>query len=266
MNEHKSILQLPTILLVEDHKQLRESLEESLAFSMKVIAVSNGIDCLAVLKNEVPDIVLLDIMLPFPLDGFSILRILKNDANLATIPVILMSAINSDEKISMGLEMGANDYLVKPFKVNDLMLKIKNLVTIRKEILNQLVKQVLLKEEENAHTDFEMDFKRKFNAAIEEVIDDNRVTVLQIAEKLSMSISTLERWVIKHYNLTPKKYIIRSRLMKAEMMLRQNLGSIKDIAYTAGFNSAPYFCACFKKEYGISPMSFKKEADGKIKD
>ncbi|MFW1373565.1 response regulator, partial [Vibrio parahaemolyticus] len=76
------------------------------------IAVSNGIDALAVLKSEIPDIILLDIMLPFPLDGFSILRILKNDVKLAAIPVVLMSAINSDDKISMGLEMGANDYIV----------------------------------------------------------------------------------------------------------------------------------------------------------
>ncbi|MDP1817298.1 MAG: response regulator, partial [Leadbetterella sp.] len=134
-----------TILMVEDHKELRESLEESLSFTTNVIAVSNGIDCLEMLKKEIPDLILLDIMLPFPLDGFSILRILKNDPRLAGIPVILMSALNSDEKISMGLELGANDYLVKPLRINELLLKVKNLVGIRKEIKNQLEKKSLLK-------------------------------------------------------------------------------------------------------------------------
>ncbi|MFT2603989.1 response regulator, partial [Escherichia coli] len=82
-----------------------------------------------------------------PLDGFSILRILKNDVKLAAIPVVLMSAINSDDKISMGLEMGANDYIVKPFKINDLLLKVKNLVALKKEMQNQFEKQLFLKEE-----------------------------------------------------------------------------------------------------------------------
>lgn len=247
-----------TILMVEDHKELRESLEESLSFTTNVIAVSNGIDCLEMLKKEIPDLILLDIMLPFPLDGFSILRILKNDPRLAGIPVILMSALNSDEKISMGLELGANDYLVKPLRINELLLKVKNLVGIRKEIKNQLEKKSLLKNEGGDMSSLEMSFKKNFSSAVDELMDNNTLTVQDLAEKLSMSISTLERWVIKYHNTTPQKYIIRTRLMKAEMMLRQNLGSIKDIAYTTGFNSEPYFCACFKKEYGKSPLAFKK--------
>ncbi len=249
-----------TILMVEDHKELREFLEKSLPITTKVTAVSNGIDCLEMLKKEIPDLILLDIMLPFPLDGFSILRILKNDPRLVGIPVILMSSFNSDDKISMGLELGANDYLVKPFKINELLLKIKNLVSIRKEIKNELEKKSLLNEEEKEISSFEMSFKKNFITAVDELMDNNSLTVQELAEKLSMSISTLERWATKYYNTTPQKFIIRSRLMKAEMMLRQNLGSIKDIAYTTGFNSNPYFCACFKKEYGISPLAFKKSA------
>ncbi|MGL4359173.1 MAG: response regulator transcription factor [Sediminibacterium sp.] len=250
----------PTVLMVEDHKELRESLYESLSYSTKVIAVSNGIDALAVLKSEIPDIILLDIMLPFPLDGFSILRILKNDVKLAAIPVVLMSATNSDDKISMGLEMGANDYIVKPFKINDLLLKVKNLVALKKEMQNQFEKQLFLKEEANNPANFEQEFKKSFNMIVEETIDENTFSVQEIAEKLSMSVSTLERWVLRFYQTTPKKYIIRSKLMKAEIMLRQNLGSVKDIAYTTGFNSAPYFCACFKKEYGRSPLAFKRSS------
>lgn len=247
-----------TILLVEDHKDLREFLEQTLSLTTKVTAVSNGIDCLEMLKKGIPDMILLDLMLPFPLDGFSILRILKNDPRLSGIPVILMSSINSDEKISMGLELGANDYLVKPFKINELLLKTKNLINIRKEIKNQLEKKSLLNEEESEISSFEMSFKKNFSAAVDVLMDNNELNVQELAEKLSMSISTLERWTIKYYNSTPQKFIIRSRLIKAEMMLRQNLGSIKDIAYTSGFNSEPYFCACFKKEYGKSPLAFKK--------
>ncbi len=251
-----------TILMVEDNKELRESLEESLSFTTKTIAVANGIDCLEVLKKVIPDLILLDLMLPFPLDGFSILRILKNDPKLVGIPVIIMSALNSDDKISLGLELGANDYLVKPLKINELLLKVKNLVEIRKEIKHQLEKSSLLKDVDQLQSSFEMTFKKNLSEAVNELIDNNTLTVQHLAEKLSMSISTLERWVIKYYNNTPQKYIIQSRLIKAEMMLRQDLGSVKDIAYTTGFNSEPYFCACFKKEYGVSPLAYKKSKGG----
>jgi len=194
-----------TILIVEDHKELREFLEKSLPASTKVTAVSNGIDCLEMLKKEIPDLILLDIMLPFPLDGFSILRILKNDPRLVAIPVILMSSFNSDDKISMGLELGANDYLVKPFKINELQLKIKNLVSIRKEIKNQLEKKSLLNEEDSEISSFEMSFKKNFSTAVDELMDNNSITVQELAQKLSMSISTLERWAIKYYNTTPSE-------------------------------------------------------------
>ncbi len=251
-----------SILLVEDNKELRESLEESLSFTTKITSVSNGIDCLEMLKKEIPDLILLDLMLPFPLDGFSILRILKNDPQLVGIPVIIISALNSEDKINLGLELGANDYLVKPLRVNELLLKIKNLLDIRKEIKHQLEKNSMLKEVDQLHSSFEMIFKKNLSEAVNELIDNNTLTVQHLAEKLSMSISTLERWVIKYYNNTPQKYIIQSRLIKAEMMLRQNLGSVKDIAYTTGFNSEPYFCACFKKEYGVSPLAYKKSIGG----
>jgi DNA-binding response OmpR family regulator len=119
-------MEVSKILIVEDNKELRESLEESLSFTYKIIAVANGIECIEMLKKEIPGLILLDLMLPFPFDGFSILRILKNDPQLVGIPVIIMSAINSEDKINLGLELGANDYLVKPIKINELVLKIKN--------------------------------------------------------------------------------------------------------------------------------------------
>ncbi len=244
--------------MLEDIKELTESVQESLSFTYKIISVANRIECLEILKKELPDLIILDLMLSFPLDKFSIIRILKNDPQLVGIPVIIMSAINSEDKINLRLELGANDYLVKPLNINELLWKVKKLVSIRKVIKLHFEKKILPKDDEQLHSSFEMIFKKNLSTAINELIDDNTLNVQQLAEKLSMSISTLERRVIKYYSNTPQKYIIHSRLLKAEMMLRQDLGSIKDIAYTTGFNTSPYFCTCFKKEYGISPLVYKK--------
>ena len=112
----------PTVCIVEDNEPLRDALEELFGTEFDITALENGSKLIEYLEMKIPDLILLDIMLPFPLDGFSILRLLKNNEALAVIPVILMSAINSEDKITEGLELGANDYIVKPFKSNILFL------------------------------------------------------------------------------------------------------------------------------------------------
>lgn len=244
------------ILIVEDNSALRDTLFETLSINHQVKAVENGILALDYLKNTIPDLILLDIMLPFPIDGFSILRILKNDTRLSTIPVILMSALSSDEKITMGLEMGANDYIVKPFRIQEISLKIRNLVSIKNSIVNKMEKEMVLRMPLQHQEGFENIFKQRFESIVEKISEESSMTIHDIANEMSMSISTLERWVKKMYNVTPKKYILNHKLFKAEIMLRQQMGTVKDIAYLLGFNSVPYFCLCFRNFYGKSPKAY----------
>lgn len=247
------------ILVVEDNKSLRESVSEALSITHNVNAVENGILALDYLKTTIPDLILLDVMLPFPIDGFSILRILKNDTRLSSIPVILMSALNSDEKITTGLEMGANDYIVKPFRMQEISLKIRNLITIKNSIVNKMEKEIVLKMPFQHQEGYENVFMQRFESIVEKISDDSVMSIHDIANEMSMSISTLERWVKKMYNVTPKKYILNHKLFKAEIMLRQQMGTVKDIAYLLGFNSVPYFCLCFRNFYGKSPKAYTQE-------
>jgi AraC-like DNA-binding protein len=83
--------------------------------------------------------------------------------------------------------------------------------------------------------------------------------VEEIASKMLMSVSTLERWMKKIYGKSPRKFMLSYKLAKAEIMLRQNMGSVKDIAYILGFNSVSYFCKCFKEKYGTSPLQYTKK-------
>lgn len=161
------------ILIVEDNKSLRETVSEALSISHNVKAVDNGILALDYLKTTIPDLILLDVMLPFPIDGFSILRILKNDTRLSSIPVILMSALNSDEKITTGLEMGANDYIVKPFRMQEMSLKIRNLITIKNSIVNKMEKEIVLKMPFQNQEGFENIFKQRFESIVEKISDES---------------------------------------------------------------------------------------------
>ena len=127
-----------TVLVVEDNDDLRMNLAVGLSMQHNVTQAPNGQVALDMLQKETPDLILLDIMLPFPLDGFSILRFLKNDHRLALVPVILISGLKSEQTVMEGLKMGANDFIEKPFKINELLLKCNNLISIRSSLKQSL--------------------------------------------------------------------------------------------------------------------------------
>ena len=245
-----------TVLVVEDNDDLRMNLAAGLSLQHNVLQAPNGQVALDLLQNETPDLILLDIMLPFPLDGFSILRFLKNDHRLNLVPVILISGLKSEQTVMEGLKMGANDFIEKPFKINELLLKCNNLISIRSSLKQSLERELVLKMPENAMVDMESDFKSKFEKHVESFMDGPNFSIPMLAEKMLMSVSTLERWTKRIYNTTPKQYILDMKLSKAEIYLRQNLGSVNSIAYNLGFGSVSYFCVSFKKKYGKTPKSF----------
>lgn len=247
-----------TILIVEDDYELRHTLAEILSGYHQVIEADSGAEALEVLKNQKPDLLLLDVMLPFPLDGFSVLRVLKNDPILSLIPVILMSGIKTEQTILEGLKMGANDYIVKPFRSAELLLKCNNLINMRLKILQKVERELFIKTPEVYQFDAESEFKKKFENITKSMVEGSDFTVPNIANKMLMSISTLERWTKKIYNMTPKQYIQNTKLTKAEIYLRQRLTSVNEIAYTLGFSSVSYFCLSFKKKYGKSPKAYMR--------
>ncbi len=251
-----------TVLIVEDNEDLRKNLTESLAIQHNVRSAENGSVALEMLKTESPDLILLDIMLPFPLDGFSILRHLKNEPRLSLIPVILVSGLKSDQIIMDGLKLGANDFIVKPFKLNELLLKCNNLINIKNNLKQSFEREVYLKIPNSVELDVEAEFKKKFESVVENFIEGSQNSVPLIAEKMLMSVSTLERWTRRLYNTTPKQFILNLKLNKAEIYLRQRLGSVNEIAYNLGFNSVSYFCVCFKKKYGKTPKTMMRSAAG----
>jgi len=159
-----------------------------------------------------------------------------------------MSALNSEEKIKGGLKIGADVFLVKPFILKDLMKKISNLISFISNTSYNPITADLLNPDSSA--DVESSFKRKFESIAEILIKkSSNTTILSIAGQMTMSISTLERWTMKVYGTAPKKFIMNIKLVKAEILLRQNFGSVKNIACAVGFNSVPYFCLCFRKKY-----------------
>lgn len=235
---------------------LRMSLEVILQETYEVSGAADGNEALEILREFTPDIILLDLMLPYPLDGFSLLRLLKSNPSTHMIPVIIISGMSGDDKIIQGLELGANDYLVKPIKSKELLLKIRNLTGIL-QVNEEKVKQKRLLASKNLSTTDSKDFfEDSFEAIVEKLNEDDLNTIPSIAKRMSVSVSTLERMIKAKYNMTPKQYITEIKLMKAEVLLRQGNTSVKQVSFQSGFNSVAYFCHCFKKKYGKPPKAY----------
>lgn len=257
MNERKKVL------IVEDTKMLRMSLELILQETYEVAGAADGNEALEILREFTPDIILLDLMLPYPLDGFSLLRLLKSNPSTHMIPVIIISGMSGEDKIIQGLELGANDFLVKPIKSKELLLKIRNLTGIL-QVNEEKVKQKRLLASKNLSASDSKDFfEDSFEAIVEKLNEDDLNTIPSIAKRMSVSVSTLERMIKAKYNMTPKQYITEIKLMKAEVLLRQGNISVKQVSFQSGFNSVAYFCHCFKKKYGKPPKAYSSSIPNK---
>ncbi len=249
-----------TIMVIEDDTDFLHCVKQMLSDEYDIIATGDGVNALESINVRIPDLILIDILLPFPLDGFSILRILKCNPNYANIPIIFMSGLSDEKKITEGLELGANDYLVKPFSFKHLYLKINNLLSFKSTDSSdyQITNELMSKITNDINGRFELEFKNKFDKVVESLVDEPSVSINVFSEKMSMSVSTLERWVSKIYGITPMKYLQDIKLVKAEMLLRQKQINVKDVSFVLGYNSVPYFCFCFKKKYGMSPKAFSE--------
>jgi len=249
------------ILVIEDTESLQRLILRLLEDDYQTFALTEAIDALEACKTFKPDLILLDIMLKGDIDGLSFLRSLKANSDLNHIPVILMSALAATDIVTDGLTIGANDYLIKPFDLKQLLLKIKNLLVIA----NRNVKKAIL--EKNipfkitpSHVDSTIE---KLNQILEEMIsNDNHLSLVDVSKELNISQSTLTRLIKKKFGVTPNNYVMHRKLEKAKILIYSDKGiPIKEIAVSLGFNSLAYFSNCYKKYFGYYPTATQKHVD-----
>jgi len=113
------------ILIVDDEVDLVKTIRFSMeAEGYKVLVSYSGEDALNQARKEVPDLILLDIMLP-KLDGYRVCRLLKFDEQYKNIPILMLTAKTQEKDKSLGKETGADEYITKPFDMEELMKKVK---------------------------------------------------------------------------------------------------------------------------------------------
>lgn len=253
--------QKPVVLVVEDNEELRAYLVDQLTMTYQVITAVDGREGLDKALIVVPDLIVSDVMMP-RMDGFALVGALKTDVRTSHIPVVLLTARSSHDSVLRGLDMGADAYVGKPFRIDELKLRIRNAIQTRRNWQTLLAKppapNALLESPNHEPVpDKEKRFLDRLRQVIQQHLQDEQVEVDWLADQANMSRSQLHRKLIALTGLSTTRFIHSVRLEKAAELLRTGEGNIAEIAYQVGYNSQSYFTKMFQEHFGHPPTALK---------
>jgi AraC-like DNA-binding protein len=191
-------------------------------------------------------------------DGYELCKALKLDEKTSHIPIILLTAKAGTESKIEGLETGADDYLTKPFDAKELLVRVKNLIDLRRKLRERFSVGQVLKPGDIAVTSIDDAFLQKAMKLVEQRMGDEEFGVEQLRNELGMSRTQLHRKLTALTNQSAGDFIRYMRLQRAKDLLKQNAGTVSEIAYQVGFNSVAYFTKCFREQFGVVPSGARK--------
>jgi signal transduction histidine kinase/ligand-binding sensor domain-containing protein/DNA-binding response OmpR family regulator len=248
-----------TVLVVDDNPEIRAYIRRHLEPTYRVVEAADGVEGLARARSLVPDLVVSDVMMP-GLDGNALFRGLREDPELETVPVVLLTAKASAESRIQGLREGVDDYLVKPFDPRELKARVDNLIASRRRLLERfetVPKPLRASPAAPAVvTSADEALLARVQAMVEARLADPELTVESLAEALSCDRSYLLRKLRALTNETPSGLIRSLRLQRAEQLLRAGAGTVSEVAYGVGFKSVAHFSNAFQERYGERPSAF----------
>ena len=251
------------VLIVEDNFDVRNYICELLKTEYKVIEASDGEKGILNAKDEIPDIIITDLMMP-NMDGYEFSKKIRAEENTSHIPIIMLTAkAGLDDKIE-GLETGIDAYLTKPFSAKELKVRVRNLIYQRKQLRKKFSKLTIINPSEVSSISADQVFLEKTIKVIENNYTDENFVVENLADQMHMSISQLNRKFNALLDQPPGQLIRSLRLQKAADLLKQNAGTVTEICYKVGFNDHAYFSRAFKKQFNCAPSKFKNNKENKF--
>jgi signal transduction histidine kinase/DNA-binding response OmpR family regulator len=249
----------PSNLIVEDNIEKLELLERIFASIYEVYTAVDGTAGLESALEKQPDIILSDIMMP-KMSGIEMCRKIKENFDTSHIPVILLTAQNSEEYLIQGLKMSADDYITKPFNVKHLFTRCNNLVNNRRILQAKYAGHTHATADILTTNSLDQQFLTQCIAMIEKNMDDVNLDVNWFAREMGLGRTKLFLKIKGITGLTPNGFILNVRLKKSKQLLEETgEKTIAEIAYEVGFNSPSYFIKRFKELYGMTPTQFQKK-------
>lgn len=246
-----------TLLLVEDNNEIRSYLKSKLDSHFVVYDCCNAEDALKILKSKYVSIVVSDIMMK-ETNGIELCRSIKNDVAFNHIPIILLTANESDDCMKKGFGAGANDYVTKPFRFEILLARIQAQLENYERLRAVFQKQVNPRDFNVEVTDYDQQFLNKCYNYLKENISDPDLSIEKLGKEIGLSRVHLYRKIKYLTNLSPSRFVLNIRLKVAADLLEKEGVTVSDVCWQVGFNNLSYFTKCFKEQFGVLPSVFFK--------
>jgi signal transduction histidine kinase/DNA-binding response OmpR family regulator len=248
------------ILVVEDNAELRAFIASGFTSRFSVLLAIDGDHGLSKAREFIPDVIISDVMMP-RMNGLEFTNLIREDERTSHIPVIILTARADDESRISGLKHGADEYLSKPFSMEELQIRVSNILEQRRRLAAKLKEDLMSPAILPEPTEPSLDerFVLRLRSIIEENLSNPIFSVEVLAEKMNLSRAHLFRKVKALINASPSEFINDLRLQRAAQMIRSRADNMSQIGYAVGFNEQSYFSKRFRKKFGVSPTDYAKQ-------
>lgn len=245
------------MLLVEDNKDLRIFTKTLFENEYKVIEAANGAVGIKKAFQYIPDIIISDIMMPEK-DGIALCETLKEDERTSHIPIILLTAKTGEENELIGLKTGADDYILKPFNPEKIIIRVQKLIESRIKLRKRYQQNVILKPNEIVFTSADEKFFKRLQHVLNENLTNAAFNAASFSKAIGMSRMQLHRKLNAITGHSTTAFINSQRLKASLPLLEKSNTTVAEVAYASGFSSPSYFIKCFKEVYGHTPNKYRE--------
>jgi CheY-like chemotaxis protein len=245
----------PLILVVEDHEDLRMYIKNILASSFRIKEARAAMEGITMARRLIPDLIISDILMP-RMDGFEFCRSIKEYESTSHIPFIFLTALSDETARLKGISTKADDYLLKPFHPQELLMRVENMIETRRILRNKFTNRII--DSEAFLNPRDLVFMNKLTHIVENNISKTYFTTTDLGKEIGMSRPQLHRKMNALINQTPHKYIEFVRMNMSKELLEKDAGTVSEIAYKVGYDDPGYFSRCFRKFFGCLPSEIRK--------
>ncbi|MFD3003677.1 two-component regulator propeller domain-containing protein [Pontibacter toksunensis] len=245
----------PVVLLVEDSEDFRFYLKDNLKEHFTIVEAKDGKEGWQKALAHMPDLIVSDLMMP-EVNGIDLCKKIKADSRTSHIPFVLLTAHASEDKKLDGLNIGANDYVTKPFSFDLLLSRIKNLITQRELLQKVFEKKISVQTSEEKIISLDDKLVQNAIKTVEENLSNSDFSVEMLSKELGVSRVHLYKKLLAITGQSPVEFIRKIRLQHAAQFLEKSQLTVAEVAYKVGFNNRKYFTKYFKEEYKILPSQY----------
>lgn len=243
------------VLLVEDNDDIRFYIKDNLQQQYTIFEALNGKEGWDKAQELLPELIICDVTMP-EMDGLTLCSKLKQDKHTSHIPVVLLTARGSEEQQLEGLRTGAIDYITKPFSIEMLLNRVKNILQHQEKMRAAFQQKLDINPAEISATPVDEDFITRAIAAVEKEISNTEFSVEDLSKAMLMSRVALYKKLLSLTGKAPLDFIRTIRMKRAAQLMEKSNKSVSEIAYEVGFSNPKYFTKFFKKEFDQLPSSY----------